>query len=350
MFAGVFPQLDFAETSCGSAIRTTRDPVGGHLQRPRYRRADPVGPCGAWKFRALGAGRDPSPQTCSSTGIGGDHRPIHRDQAHRSRHPPRWECTDVASSNFVTGLLMTIVLTVLLGFAYPLVVHRHLSQPSRLSKRANGSLVKGRRQGCGLVVDRPGLRRTRTANPLPKYFQPRPLQCGPTAYDAIGELPGRTFGPSNPNLIGQRSRCRVSATNGKPLTTKRVRNGRRPLTAFRSRRPTRTATDVTDSGGQTRCTRRTRTARTSADPNTVPERVPRLPGRSTVSLRTSRVPSDAVTSSAFGSRPTDLGRERKACKLIGSPRARQPDRRAGVGGDRRAHPESSTRRPRRADC
>ena len=48
---------------------------------------------------------------------------------------------------FVTGLLMTVVLTVLLGFVYPLVV-TGISQVT-MSKRANGSLVTAHGQVVG---------------------------------------------------------------------------------------------------------------------------------------------------------------------------------------------------------
>ena len=53
---------------------------------------------------------------------------------------------------FVTGLLMTVVLTVLLGFVYPLVV-TGISQVT-MSKRANGSLVtaNGHVVGSSLIM------------------------------------------------------------------------------------------------------------------------------------------------------------------------------------------------------
>jgi K+-transporting ATPase ATPase C chain len=67
----------------------------------------------------------------------------------------------------VTGLLMTVVLTVLLGLVYPLVV-TGISQLT-MSNRANGSLVKvdGKVVGSSLIgqsfADKDG-------NPMPKYF------------------------------------------------------------------------------------------------------------------------------------------------------------------------------------
>lgn len=107
---------------------------------------------------------------------------------------------------FVTGLLMTVVLTVLLGFVYPLVV-TGISQLS-MSKRANGSLVKenGKIVGSSLIgqnfTDHDG-------NPLPQYFQPRPSAAGTDGYDATSSA-GTNLGPSNPDLLDAVSK-RVAA-------------------------------------------------------------------------------------------------------------------------------------------
>ncbi len=98
---------------------------------------------------------------------------------------------------FVTGLLMTVVLTVLLGFVYPLVV-TGISQLT-MSNRANGSLVtdKGKVVGSSLIgqsfTDKDG-------NPLVQYFQPRPSAAGTKGYDAMASG-GSNLGPSNPVLL-----------------------------------------------------------------------------------------------------------------------------------------------------
>ena len=98
---------------------------------------------------------------------------------------------------FVTGLLMTVVLTVLVGFVYPLVV-TGISQLS-MSKRANGSLVSanGKVVGSSLIgqnfTDAKG-------NPLVQYFQPRPSAAGTNGYDAMSSS-GSNLGPSNPTLL-----------------------------------------------------------------------------------------------------------------------------------------------------
>ncbi len=97
----------------------------------------------------------------------------------------------------VTGLLMTIVMTVLVGLLYPLVV-TGVAQ-GLMSKRANGSLVKvdGKPVGSSLIgqnfTDADG-------NAIPKYFQPRPSAAGDDGYDGL-KSGGSNLGPSNPKLL-----------------------------------------------------------------------------------------------------------------------------------------------------
>src|SRR5215831_557967 len=99
----------------------------------------------------------------------------------------------------VTGLLMTVVLTVLLGIAYPLVVFgvgqvlfKDYADGSYV-KNANGQVV-----GSALIgqnfVDANG-------NPDPKYFQPRPSAAG-NGYDALASG-GSNLGPSNQKLLDE---------------------------------------------------------------------------------------------------------------------------------------------------
>jgi K+-transporting ATPase ATPase C chain len=107
---------------------------------------------------------------------------------------------------FVTGLLMTVVLTVLLGLVYPLVV-TGISE-AFMSHRANGSLVtvKGKVVGSSLIgqnfTDAKG-------DPLVQYFQPRPSAAGTKGYDAMASG-GSNLGPSNPTLLADVSQ-RVAA-------------------------------------------------------------------------------------------------------------------------------------------
>lgn len=96
----------------------------------------------------------------------------------------------------VTGLLMTVVLTVLLGFVYPLAV-TGISQLT-MKNRANGSLVEvdGKVVGSSLI----GQNFTDTdGNALVQYFQPRPSNAG-DGYDAMSSS-GSNLGPSNPDLL-----------------------------------------------------------------------------------------------------------------------------------------------------
>jgi len=98
----------------------------------------------------------------------------------------------------LTGLIVMVVMTVTLGFVYPLVVTA-ISQVA-FHNKANDSLVKvnGKAVGSSLLgqnfTDKDG-------NPLPKYFQPRPSAAGTNGYDASSSS-ASNLGPSNPLLIG----------------------------------------------------------------------------------------------------------------------------------------------------
>jgi potassium-transporting ATPase KdpC subunit len=113
---------------------------------------------------------------------------------------------------FVTGLLMTVVLTILLGLVYPLVV-TGISQLT-MSKRANGSLVKvnGKVVGSSLIgqsfTDKDG-------NALVQYFQPRPSATATSEYNAMASG-GSNYGPSNPDFL---------AAVAKRVTAYRALNG-----------------------------------------------------------------------------------------------------------------------------
>jgi K+-transporting ATPase ATPase C chain len=99
--------------------------------------------------------------------------------------------------HLMASLIMLAVVTVTLGFGYPLVV-TGLAQLF-FGHQANGSLVyrDGKLAGSQLLgqefLDNRG-------NPLPQYFQPRPSAAG-AGYD--GSSSGASnLGPSNPLLIG----------------------------------------------------------------------------------------------------------------------------------------------------
>jgi potassium-transporting ATPase KdpC subunit len=97
----------------------------------------------------------------------------------------------------LASAMMLLVLTVMLGFGYPLAV-TGLSQLF-FHKQANGSLVyrDGKLVGSSLLgqsfTDAKG-------NPLPQYFQPRPSDAG-TGYQG-NESGASNLGPSNPLLVG----------------------------------------------------------------------------------------------------------------------------------------------------
>jgi hypothetical protein len=99
--------------------------------------------------------------------------------------------------HILSSVVMLAVLTVVLGFGYPLVV----TGVSALAfdHQAKGSLVyrNGRLVGSSLL----GQNFTNSSGaPLPHYFQPRPSAAG-AGYD--GTASGATnLGPSNPLLIG----------------------------------------------------------------------------------------------------------------------------------------------------
>lgn len=98
----------------------------------------------------------------------------------------------------VTGLVMTITMTVLVGLIYPLVM-TGFAQVA-FHGRANGSLVKnnGKVVGSSLIGQNFS---DANGNALTQYFQPRPSAAGTDGYDATASG-GSNLGPSNPKLIG----------------------------------------------------------------------------------------------------------------------------------------------------
>ena len=96
----------------------------------------------------------------------------------------------------MTGLRMTIALTVLLGLAYPLAM-TGIAQAFMKSK-ANGSFVtrNGAAVGSSLIGQPFTLK---NGDPDPRYFQPRPSNAG-DGYDGLASA-GSNLGPSNPTLL-----------------------------------------------------------------------------------------------------------------------------------------------------
>src|SRR6204780_3424153 len=116
--------------------------------------------------------------------------------------------------HLVASVVMLLVVTLVLGFGYPLVV-TGLSQLF-FHKQANGSLIyrEGKLVGSELLgqefTDSKG-------NPLPRYFQPRPSAAG-AGYDGASSG-ASNLGPSNPPLIGFVAGVNTVGRNGKPSAT-----------------------------------------------------------------------------------------------------------------------------------
>jgi len=194
----------------------------------------------------------------------------------------------------ITGLLMTIALTVLLGFVYPFAV-AGISQLT-MSQRANGSLVKenGKVVGSSLIgqsfSDKDG-------NPLVQYFQPRPSNAG-DGYDALSSG-GSNLGPSNPNLIGNVPGV-VTEPDGKQLQKNIYATAADPY-CVPVQATDSNGNDVTDTAGNP-VYEKDKDGSYVCDPNTVPQRA--IAYRALNGLAPgAKVPVDAVTSSGSGLDP-----------------------------------------------
>jgi len=189
----------------------------------------------------------------------------------------------------LTGLLMTAVMIVLVGLAYPLVV-TGVSE-AFMSRQANGSLVNvnGKPVGSSLIgqnfTDKDG-------NPLPQYFQPRPSKAG-DGYDALSSG-GSNLGPSNAKLIGNVPGVSIDtptnpyATPSDPYCV--------PVQATDN-----SGNDVTDAAGNP-VYEKNKDGTYVCDPGTVPQRT--LAYRALNGLAADvKVPVDAVTASGSGLDP-----------------------------------------------
>ncbi|HJT26721.1 MAG TPA: potassium-transporting ATPase subunit KdpC [Pyrinomonadaceae bacterium] len=94
--------------------------------------------------------------------------------------------------NLITAILMTIVTTILLGLAYPLVV-TGLAQVI-FPDKANGQLI---RNAEGTIIGSHLIGQPFTS---PGYFRSRPSAAGANGYDASGSG-GSNLGPTNQKLI-----------------------------------------------------------------------------------------------------------------------------------------------------
>ncbi len=146
-----------------------RHPVGGDLQRPDHRGADPAGaargevPGHRGRGAALAQPPDLRP--------GRRGRALRRDQdrrPHRQRRPPRLKAHPMLRE-LRPALVMMVLLTLLCGLAYPLLMTGVASVA--FADQAGGSLV---RQG-GQVV---GSRLIAQGFAKPEYLHPRPSAAG----------------------------------------------------------------------------------------------------------------------------------------------------------------------------
>ena len=187
----------------------------------------------------------------------------------------------------ITGVLMIVVMTVLLGLAYPLAV-TGVSQVAFHSK-ANDSLIKvnGKVVGSSLL----GQSFTDTdGNPLPQYFQPRPSAIG---YDTSASR-ASNLGPSNANLIGNVPGVSITgktnpyATPSDPYCV--------PVQST-----DKDGNAITDTAGNP-VYDKNKDGTYACNPDTVPERA--ISYRTLNGLATSvKVPVDAVTASGSGLDP-----------------------------------------------
>jgi K+-transporting ATPase ATPase C chain len=190
----------------------------------------------------------------------------------------------------LTALIVMVVMTVTLGFVYPMVV-TGISQVAFHGK-ANDSLVKvnGKVVGSSLLgqnfTDKDG-------NPLPQYFQPRPSAAGTNGYDASSSS-ASNLGPSNPNLIGNipgvsiTGATNIYATPSDPYCV--------PVQAT-----DKAGNDITDKAGNP-VYEKNKDGSYVCDPNTVPERALAYRAFNNLAANT-KVPVDAVTASASGLDP-----------------------------------------------
>lgn len=112
--------------------------------------------------------------------------------------------------NFITAILYTAVMTVLLGIIYPLLITAFAQVYSR--DKANGQLITRN----GVVI---GSRIIAQPFSGPGYFHPRPSAAGTNGYDATNS--GATnYGPTNQKLV-DRVKADVAALQaenpGKPV-------------------------------------------------------------------------------------------------------------------------------------
>ena len=194
--------------------------------------------------------------------------------------------------HLTASAVMLLVVTLALGFGYPLVVTT-LSQLF-FHKQANDSLVyrSGKLAGSELLgqqfTDGKG-------NPLPRYFQPRPSAAG-AGYD--GSSSGASnLGPSNPLLIGFVAGVNTVGLDGRPSAANPFATRADPACV-----PTDPQGNPVTSPSPGQEYAKGRDGEYACDPATIPERA--LAYRAFNGLAANApVPADAVTASGSGLDP-----------------------------------------------
>jgi potassium-transporting ATPase KdpC subunit len=190
------------------------------------------------------------------------------------------------------SVAMLVLVTVALGFGYPLVV----TGVSQLfwHNQANGSLIyrDGKLVGSALIgqnfTDAKG-------NPLPQYFQPRPSDAG-TGYNGASSG-ASNLGPSNPLLVGFVAGVNTVGLDGQPSSVNPFATPADPACVPM----TTSGTPVTSPAPGQRYAK-TASGTYQCDPSTIPERT--LAYRQFNGLPAdAAVPVDAVTASASGLDP-----------------------------------------------
>jgi potassium-transporting ATPase KdpC subunit len=189
------------------------------------------------------------------------------------------------------SIAMLVLVTVALGFGYPLVV-TGISQVF-FRHQADGSLVyrHGKLVGSALLgqnfTDSKG-------NPLPQYFQPRPSEAG-DGYDGA-DSGASNLGPSNPLLIGFVAGVNTVGLDGKPSATNPFATSADPACVPMS--PAGVPITSPSPGNKYEMSDKSYVC----DPNTIPERAVAYRQFNNLPPNAS-VPVDAVTASASGLDP-----------------------------------------------
>jgi potassium-transporting ATPase KdpC subunit len=194
--------------------------------------------------------------------------------------------------HLVASVMMLLVVTLVLGFGYPLVV-TGLSQLF-FHRQANGSLVyrDGKLVGSALL----GQEFTGSkGNPLPQYFQPRPSDAG-TGYDGASSG-ASNLGPSNPLLIGFVGGVNTVGLNGQPSAANPFATTADPACV-----PTDPQGNPVTSPAPGQKYAKTADGSYVCDPDTIPERAIAYRAFNGMAANAS-VPVDAVTASGSGLDP-----------------------------------------------